>query len=534
MGDKRTLRDYANQFNMVLLQRAQKLVEDFHKSTGITKLLGGDQEKNSRNTFDKLYKDHIVEGHKTRNIRGLFRVPDAGHLVVEAEKDDEQKEQQLQIPENDKAQVEHKTAMMSYPMRKPDVLQREEDIIEERNEDEMEPLLEDIDDVEGMIKVDKIIEHVDETNKEELLQNLYNDEIYKYDKQPRTFKEYIKLARNNPGAVIAIMNPWTREPQFVLKDNGRVTKIYENNNAISRFYRFYPKDVQLRTAGSLGLGKVSDDYFGQFKHDKVDQIRLQEHPVKFDKEKLPDDVLLIQHGKNNDDDPDAGGEMIKNEQDFMRRHHEELKEEVDSDEEDQLKRIRQQGHYQELNKTDNNNDDDDIDKGDMFHSPKSKKSDDYRLEIANLNNEKDKLSKELRSLKVELPKYNNYIKELGANVGGYRGGVDYLKQIEDSGSKDYEYLKREYVQQKTELDQLGFGTRELENALKQLKDKYDQDIIDQIQKYNDVKQEAIQEINDLKRNYEQQIDRIKSDAHNVIQEKDNIINGLQDALDGAR
>jgi len=85
---------------------------------------------------------------------------------------------------------------------------------------------------------------------------------------------------NNSGAVIAIMNPWTREPQFVLKCNSKMTKIYENNDAISRLYRFYPKDVQLRTARSFGINKAANDLYGEFLLDKVDQIYLQEHPVK--------------------------------------------------------------------------------------------------------------------------------------------------------------------------------------------------------------------------------------------------------------
>ena len=70
---KKTLRDYANTFNMVLLQRAKNRIEDFHKPTGITRILERNQHE-SRDSFDKMYKDHIIEGHKTLNVRGLFRV----------------------------------------------------------------------------------------------------------------------------------------------------------------------------------------------------------------------------------------------------------------------------------------------------------------------------------------------------------------------------------------------------------------------------------------------------------------------------
>ena len=68
-------RQYANKFNEVLLMRTKNRVEDFHKSTGITKLMERNEGIN-RKDFDKFYKDHVAEGMKSRNIRGLFRVPD--------------------------------------------------------------------------------------------------------------------------------------------------------------------------------------------------------------------------------------------------------------------------------------------------------------------------------------------------------------------------------------------------------------------------------------------------------------------------
>ena len=35
------------------------------------------------------------------------------------------------------------------------------------------------------------------------------------------------------------MNPHTAEPYFVLKNNGKTIKLYQNNESISRFYDFF-------------------------------------------------------------------------------------------------------------------------------------------------------------------------------------------------------------------------------------------------------------------------------------------------------
>lgn len=69
--------EYANKFNSILLQRTRNRIEDFHKSTGITKLLERNEEsKQTRQGFDKYFRDHAKEAEKTRNIRGLFKGPE--------------------------------------------------------------------------------------------------------------------------------------------------------------------------------------------------------------------------------------------------------------------------------------------------------------------------------------------------------------------------------------------------------------------------------------------------------------------------
>ena len=144
-------RQYANKFNEVLLLRTKKRVEDFHKPTGITKLMERNEGIN-RKDFDKFYKDHVIEGIKSRNIRGLFRVPDDDkHLVVDAQEDKDDKEDkpseqkmqvpfrdEIQIPSNiDDMQVPHNRAMVYYPLRRPKAARREEEVqmVEEEGRD---------------------------------------------------------------------------------------------------------------------------------------------------------------------------------------------------------------------------------------------------------------------------------------------------------------------------------------------------------------------------------------------------------------
>ena len=517
---KTSLRDYANKFNMVLLQRAKNRIDD-KKTTGITRLLERNSNKESHNNFDKLYKDHIIEGHKNRNIRGLFRVPDNGqHLVVDAEKEDdedENKEQQMQVPINinENAQVEHKKVIMSYPLHKP-VVPRTNEVLEEyKEEDEIKAIKNDI---------DKKVKQIDETHKEEILQDLYNDEIYKFDKQPRTFKDYVKLARNNPGAVIAIMNPWTGEPQFVLKNNGKRTKVYENNDAISRFYRFYPKDIQTIVTKAQS---PSSQMLGQFKHDKVDQIRLQEHPVRFNKDNLPDDVLLIQHSKGNDDDPDAGGERVRDEEDFMRRHHEALNE-IDSDKEED------KGYEEYTPLLEKKRNDDDSDEEMMFGTPKGRKSsDDYKLEIARLTNDKEQLIKHLEknTTVADLEFINQQLREKLENFGRE---IEYLKQVEDSAEKDYRNMKIEFNKQVEEIYDMKLTNKELKKKLEENQKYYDEEIRRYAEVYESSRTEAAQEIEYIKKNYEKELKQLKYEYLNLKQtqkEKDIEIKNLYQSMD---
>lgn len=200
-------RKHASKLNQTLMLRAKNRVEDFHKPTGITKLLERNQTKNTREDFNKAFKEHIVDGVKTRNIRGLFRVPeinDTNHLSVDAkEEDNGEIGNNMNLPDNDVPLVPHNRVMMSYPLRRPEV---RPDTSEEINFDirsretkravENLPLIgeEGIEPVPG-----------------------FDDPIYKYDTKSRSIHDYIKLAKNNENKIFAVMNPLTHETQFVLK-----------------------------------------------------------------------------------------------------------------------------------------------------------------------------------------------------------------------------------------------------------------------------------------------------------------------------
>ena len=89
-------REYAKKLNEMLMIRTRNRIEDLHKPTGITKLLERNNMNDKRENFDKMFKDHIIDGIKTKNIRGLFRVPDindTNHLVVDAVEDKEENQE---------------------------------------------------------------------------------------------------------------------------------------------------------------------------------------------------------------------------------------------------------------------------------------------------------------------------------------------------------------------------------------------------------------------------------------------------------
>ena len=454
--------------------RTKNRVEDFHKPTGITKLMERNEDIN-RKDFDKFYKDHVAEGIKSRNIRGLFRVPDNDkHLVVDAEEDKDDKgkneptEQKMQVPSNivdlhlpsntDNVRVPHDRATMYYPLRKPNVPRREEegkglDIFKPDTGEEREQERRRVDSL-PLIGVPEI-EPVPG----------FEDEIYRYEKQPRTIKDYIKLAKNNPDSVIAVMNPLTHEPQFVIKNKDDVTKLY-HGNGLSKYYKYFPKDVQKKAAESMGIkGKIASDLYGKWKEDKLDQIRLQEHPVKCDVKNLPDDVIAVTHGKHDDDDDDdddqdRGGQRIRNTEDFMRVTGEEL---MRAEEDKGIEDIH-------LHKDRRDDEDEDHPGDEGFFSPaRSNRSEIYKQEIDHLRDENKSLRKNLDeflkaypelSLKATEIEQNN--QRLEFNLKQLEEENTFLKDIEETAKRDFDTLKSEYDQKVEELRRTSSGNRQLQ------------------------------------------------------------------------
>ena len=480
-------REYAKKFNEVLLLRAKNRVEDFHKPTGITKLL----ERNeglSRTGFNKLFKEHVAEGIKSRNIRGLFRIPDDDkHLVANAQEEQgEKKEQDMQIPlNNDDMQIPHSRPMMYYPSHRPNVPRREVQVEDEEEKvinvvepdigEEHEPILRSGEAKRRIAKLPLIgapgIEPVPE----------FEDQIYKYETKPRNINEYIKLAKNNPNNVIAVMNPLTHEPQFVIKNKGEITKLY-HEKGMTKYYKYYPKDVQQIAAKSLGIkGKIATDLYGKWKEDKLDQIRLQEYPIKYDINKLPHDVVVVSHSKHddddNDDDQDRGGQRIRNSDDFMRVVGEAMMKEEEEEEE--------QEDVQDMSlHKDRRGDDDDEPGNDEFFSPaQSERSERYKEKIDYLKEVNRGLRKDLDEFIQTYPDLSKRADEieqrnqkLEFNLKQLEEENNYLKDVEETAKRDFNALKSEYNQKIEELRRTSSNNRQLQEQIDDLKMDHNSEI----------------------------------------------------------
>ena len=462
-------REYANKLNQMLLIRAKNRVEEFHKPTGITKLLERNQTKDSREDFYKMFKDHIKDGIKTRNIRGLFRVPEineTNHLVVDA-KEEEQKEDRnetdMQIPENTNvAEIPHNRTMMSYPLRRPDV---RPNTMEERNPtirsgETREPIkvnfpligAEGIEPIPG-----------------------FEDPIFKYETKPRSINDYIKLAKSNEHKIFAVMNPLTHEPQFVMKNKGDVTKLY-HQDGLSKFYKYYNQDVQRGAAKSMGIkGRIASDLYGEWKLDKLDQIRLQEHPVKFNVRDLPHDVVVVEHRGNDDDDddPGAGAERIRDADDFIRRTDEDFmraQEQVEEGKGDEIIKIHK----------DHRDDDDDADNQDFYSPTKSNRSDVYKEEIFNLREMNQNLKREIEEIVKINPKmtseYDQRLKLQEEEINMIIQENETLREIEETATCDLNNLKEEYTKKISELEHKESSNKGLNEQIRSLRTLHDEEV----------------------------------------------------------
>ena len=174
------------------------------------------------------------------------------------------------------------------------------------------------------------------------------------------------------------MGPKTGYPKFVLKYHKDSVKLYDSEDTISKFYNYTGKPEDKR---------IPKEFHGKFIPGKVDEIRLQRHDVDINFERLPKDVLhIINIDYDDDDDPDKGGEKI-------------LRKKGEFEEEEKEGKI-SIPYLGEPKDNGNDDDDDDDDEGMNIKHPTRKTSDDYRLEIASLESEKENLWKNLKSIKL--------------------------------------------------------------------------------------------------------------------------------------
>ena len=73
-----------------------------------------------------------------------------------------------------------------------------------------------------------------------------------------------------------------------------------------------------------------------------------------------------------------------------------------------------------------------------------------------LESDKEELIKELESKKVEIQKVNKYNQDLTQDVKNLRNEIDVFRDMENSKREDYEYLEKEYEEQKKKIE-IGTG-----------------------------------------------------------------------------
>ena len=84
-----------------------------------------------------------------------------------------------------------------------------------------------------------------------------------------------------------MLDPKTGYPKFVLKHERGHVKLYDSEDTISKFYDY-------KTKPELGPS-IPEEFQGDFKPGKVDEIRLQDNQVEINFEKLPKDVAYNKH-----------------------------------------------------------------------------------------------------------------------------------------------------------------------------------------------------------------------------------------------
>ena len=165
-------------------------------------------------------------------------------------------------------------AMLSYPIRKPEQLLKPED---------------------ESLRLLKELQQEAEENEEYLIRKQYGiteeDDLYKIEKKAKSLQDYINYAKRHPDEIIAVLNPLTGEPQFVIKNKGNITKLYRGDGMLPYFTK-YTENQRIET---FKFQRPKSGLYGSFKQDKVDEIRLQKNMVIFNIEDLPNDVIVVEN-----------------------------------------------------------------------------------------------------------------------------------------------------------------------------------------------------------------------------------------------
>jgi len=90
-----------------------------------------------------------------------------------------------------------------------------------------------------------------------------------------------------------------------------------------------------------------------------------------------------------------------------------------------------------------------------IEQPKRKTSDEYRLEMALLKSERDKLINEMEKYKIEIPKLEDINNELVNKLEKMQEEIEFLKGIEKSTEKDYQELRKRYDEQIEDANKMG-------------------------------------------------------------------------------
>lgn len=157
----------------------------------------------------------------------------------------------------------------------------------------------------------------------------------------------------------------------------------------------------------------------------------------------------------------------------------------------------------------------------------SSRSEEYKLEIANLNQERERLLNEVQEYERAFPnmkqEFSDKIQQLENTMGLMNTDFDFLRDIERSAKADYEQLTQEYESNLQEVENLRLNKHQTEIEIENIKRSYDNELERLGNNYSNAMQDNQNTITDLKSNYEEQIQNMQSQ----IQMKDNAEVGVQ-------